>query len=78
MCPIEQAKIITDTYKANEGKPRILTRAPGIKGSIGAAGDSCRTGRNWLWGIGQRESDKVLVGFPESGDGNLKASRAGP
>ena len=31
---IEQAKIITDTYKANEGKPRILTRALALKAAL--------------------------------------------
>lgn len=31
---IEQAKIITDTYKANEGKPRIIQRALSLKAAL--------------------------------------------
>ena len=31
---IEQAKIITDTYKANEGKPRIMQRALALKAAL--------------------------------------------
>lgn len=31
---IEQARIITDTYKANEGKPRIIQRALALKAAL--------------------------------------------
>ncbi|MGL6219641.1 MAG: pyruvate formate lyase family protein, partial [Lacrimispora sphenoides] len=31
---IEQAKIITDTYKANEEKPRIIQRALSLKAAL--------------------------------------------
>ena len=31
---IEQARIITNTYKANEGKPRILQRALALKAAL--------------------------------------------
>lgn len=31
---IEQAKIITDTYKRNENKPRIIQRALALKAAM--------------------------------------------
>ena len=37
---IEQAKIITDTYKAHEGEPRIMQRAYSLKNCLEKIGIS--------------------------------------
>ncbi len=51
---IEQALIITNTYKKNEGKPRIIQRALALKASFGTDADQS----------GKRRADR---GKPDGG-----------
>lgn len=62
---IEQAKIITETYKANENKPRIIQRALALKAALEKMEIRIETGELI---VGNRTAGvRAGVVFPESG-----------
>ena len=62
---IEQAKIITETYKANEDKPRIIQRALALKAALEKMEIRIETGELI---VGNRTAGvRAGVVFPESG-----------